>query len=242
MIGKGVEILNEEKKNDAAAKKYICDSGFLKAKCVQYKLEYAMPYQNFTGIAGFERLTRYHPFCDSLDKDAVAVIDLSEWIGHEQEEYLEVFCKYLHDYNWGFYRFSYVFTVGAADKYRIMALYRLLSSYLEEGRIVEDNTMTDEGAMQEYLMKEYPVNRALAKKLAHIFVSSKIKGYALLKTVMDDFTWRMKGPKACMITEGQVKKSFRKLGDSKFCILFQKAAEDWRKECIGPQAAREEAV
>ena len=44
-----------------------------------------------------------------------AAIDLSEWEGHETEEYLEIFMKFIHDYT-GYFNFKYIFITGCIEK------------------------------------------------------------------------------------------------------------------------------
>ena len=89
--------------NDTAALHYLRNHAvYREAKCVLYQLQYVPPYEKFEGICKLGEKTKYHPFADPIQKEATAVIDLSEWIGHEQEAYLETFCKFLHDYDWSF--------------------------------------------------------------------------------------------------------------------------------------------
>lgn len=217
-------VLTGIKDNDSLVENYVRNHGYEKEKCTQYKLEYTPPYQNFNGISYFERITQYRPFQDPIQKKAVAVIDLSDWIGHEKEEYLEIFCKFLHDYDWSFYRYEYVFTVGNADRAKVKELYGLISEYLCEGKILEDRTMTDERSMSEYLISEFPIDQNLAEKLAYVFISNKIRGYVQLNMVMKDFVERLQYEKDSIITEKQVSKEFEKLENSKLIALFGKDA------------------
>lgn len=137
-------LITGEADNDTAALRYIQGhEAYREAKCVLYQLEYVPPYyETFKGIRDFQELTKYHAFHDPIQKEAAAVIDLSEWIGHEQESYLEIFCKFLHDYDWAFYQYVYIFTVGEADRKTAEKLYALLDRYLEEGEIVEMENRT----------------------------------------------------------------------------------------------------
>lgn len=223
-------ILTGMKDNDTMVENYVRRHGFEEAKCVQYKLEYTPPYENFTGISYFEIMTQYRPFTDPIQKKAVAVIDLSEWIGHEEEEYLEIFCKFLHDYDWSFYQYEYVFTVGDADRMKMKKLYAVLSEYLDKGNIVEDRTMTDEKSMAKYLVSAFPVNKTLAAKLSHIFVDNKIKGYVQLHMVMKDFVARVQSNKGSLLTEKKVKEKFAELENSKLMILFEDDVRKWKAE------------
>lgn len=223
-------FLTGKKDNDVAVENYVRKYGYDESKCVHCKLEYTPPYQNFTGIAYFERLTQYRPFSDSIQKKAVAIIDLSEWVGHEKEEYLEIFCKFLHDYDWSFYRYEYVFTVGEANREKTIELYALVSEYLCEGRIVEDRTLTDEKSMSDYLMAAYPINKVLSTKLSRIFIRNKIKGYTQLKMIMNDLVERMQYRKSNLITEQLLWNSFEKLENSKLAILFNSDMRKWKDE------------
>lgn len=138
--------------NDTAALRYIqSQEVYREAKCVLYQLQYVPPYETFKGIMDFQDIIKYHPFSDPIQKEAAAVIDLSEWIGHEQEEYLEIFCKFLHDYDLEFYEYAYIFTVGTADRKTAEKLYTLLDRYLEEGEIVEtERRILPEGEHHAY--------------------------------------------------------------------------------------------
>lgn len=215
--------------NDTAIARYVRNQGYKDVKLVLYKLEYVPPFQNFGGIALFEQMTKYRPFVDSIQKKAVAVIDLSEWIGHEKEEYIEVFCKFLHDYDWSFHRYEYVFTVGAADKEAIRELYNLMAKYLGEDDIVEDRTMSDEKEMAKYLADEFPVDSSLAKQLSHIFVKNEIGGIAQMNTVMENFLTCIPCKKGKRLTEDKVFKAMHKLENSKLGILYKKDIDEWKQ-------------
>lgn len=234
-------FLTGREDNDTAAENYVRNHGYDGAKCVQYKLEYTPPYEKFTGIADFERITQYRPFCDPIQKKAAAIIDLSEWIGHEKDQYLEIFYKFLHDYDWSFYKYEYVFTAGKADRSQIKEVYTLAEQYLCEGGIEEDRTMTSEKEMTKYLSSRFPVDRALAEKLSTIFISGQIKGYPQLNTVMEDFIRRMQWREGKVLSEKQAGKMLARLKGSKMDNLFGKSVMEWREEYM-EEMDKEEAV
>lgn len=223
-------FLTGTKDNDTAAENYVRNHGFKNAKLIQYKLEYTPPYQNFNSISYFERITQFRPFTDPIQKKAVAIIDLSEWIGHEKEEYLEIFCKFLHDYDWSFYRYEYVFTFGDADRVKVKEMYRLFSEYLCNGQIEEDNVMTDVNSMMKYLMAAFPVDKALSLKLSHIFVNNRIRSYVQLNMVMKDLMNRLQCVDGELLTEAIVSKKLDTLKDSKLTILFEKDMKEWKDQ------------
>lgn len=222
--------LTGRKDNDTAVENYVRTHGYNDLKCVFFKLEYTPPYKDFRAIADFMAITQYHPFRDPSFKKAAAVIDLSEWIGHENEENLEIFLKFLHDYDWSFYRYEYVFTVGDADKSKIKAIYAVVDEYLCKGHIYEDKTLTDEKSMSVYLYENYPVNRALAERLSYIFVANKINGYAQIHTVMEDFIERADLKRKTVLTERQAGILLGKWETCKLQTLFEKDVMEWKKE------------
>lgn len=112
---------------------------------IVFGLPYTAPYNVFTGIKEFQLETKYRPFTDGASKHAVAVIDVTEWLGHEDEEYLEVFMKFLHDYDATFFDFNYVFTARDADVKEIEAMFELAAEYFVDGEYIiqKDNNKFD---------------------------------------------------------------------------------------------------
>ncbi len=67
------------------------------AEITPYCFKYIMPYDTFPNLRrSYECQIGYIPF--GPEKRCVT-IDLTEWIGHESEEYLDIFLKYLADHN-----------------------------------------------------------------------------------------------------------------------------------------------
>lgn len=96
--------------------------------------QYTAPYEPFVEILNFQKVSAYRPFKDSLSKKKVIAIDLKEWIGHENEEYLHIFFKFLHDAPLPF-AYEYIFTVGGAGYEEAKPLHALMKKYLEEGEV-----------------------------------------------------------------------------------------------------------
>jgi len=77
--------------NDTAVMNYIRSlKGYEDCPYMFFKLHYVPPYQEFDYIKEFQCKSRFKPFVDAARHRKIAVIDLSEWVGHETEEYLEV--------------------------------------------------------------------------------------------------------------------------------------------------------
>ena len=134
---------------------------------------------------------KYRPFEDSTDAFKYAAIDLSEWEGHETEEYLEIFMKFIHDYT-GYFNFKYIFITGCIEKGHIKNLSHLLHRYLGVGEVLMDKTFMDEKVMSTYIANKYNVEKSASKRLASCFLDDRIGGYAELEMIMQDTKDRLK--------------------------------------------------
>lgn len=97
---------------------------------LHFKAEYVPPYEQMKLVKRFQ-LTERRLF--PLGESACAVVDMTEWVGHEREEYLDVFVKFLHDNH----RHRYVFTAAGHDKaeckWLFLKLRCLFAIALEQG-------------------------------------------------------------------------------------------------------------
>lgn len=220
------------KDNDAGVMHYIRkQKGYKNIPCLFFKLCYTAPYQNFQSIREFQYETKYRPFSEkSNQKKALVVMDVAEWIGKENEEYFEIFCKFLHDYHTTFYQFEYMFTVADADRGKIKGLYKMISQYLGEGKIAEDRTLTDVKEMSEYLMDTYPVDRVPAERLASIFCHKGMKGLSQLDAIMMDLMEYMQPGEREKVTESQLLSHYKSLENSNFGILYEEELKRWKQE------------
>lgn len=220
------------KDNDAGVMRYIREQkGYKNIPCLFFKLCYTAPYQNFQSIREFQYEMKYRPFSEkSNQKKALVVMDVAEWIGKENEEYFEIFCKFLHDYHTTFYQFEYMFTVADADRGKIKGLYKMISQYLGEGKIAEDRTLTDVKEMSEYLMDTYPVDRVPAERLASIFCHKGMKGLSQLDTIMMNLMGYMHPGEREKVTESQLLSHYKSLENSKFGILYEEELKKWKQE------------
>lgn len=112
---------------DAAVIRIIGEHPYL-----MFCLPYTAPYEEFHSIKEFQRESRYRPFCEEDERKKIAVIDLQGWAGHEQEEYLEIFIKFLHDRQ-SFFHYEYVFKVRESDRTGLGKLDRLMRQFLRGG-------------------------------------------------------------------------------------------------------------
>ena len=182
--------------NDSAIKRLVGDKPYM---C--YKLLYTPPYQEFMGIKQFQLEARYRPFEDSTQAEKYAAVDLSDWIGHETEEYLELFMMFIHDYDTSYFNFKYIFVSSCTDQNHIRKLFQLASRYLPAGEMLLDKTFMDEKVLASYMVKKYDIASNISDKLALCFLKGGMKGYAELELVMQDILCRAECQRITSIQE-----------------------------------------
>ena len=96
-----------------------------------FHLAYTPPFQPFEGIKQFQKMAAYRPFVDGLWKRKVVAVNLEEWIGHEKENYLEIFLRFLYDYD-SFFIFEYIFLTRDVKEQELEPLKKLVKQYLGE--------------------------------------------------------------------------------------------------------------
>jgi len=88
-----------------------------------------MPYDNFDGIRNIQLAVRKHDLFET--PPVIVAVDLSEWLGHEQDEYFISTIRFCCDHsNW-----KYIFTIRGEFGRRAKDMYQLISSYMK-GRLI----------------------------------------------------------------------------------------------------------
>jgi len=99
---------------------------------VFFKLGYVPPYEEFRELKQLQLRTKN---ADLFGGDAYIIMDLSEWVRHETEEYFSVTMKYLHDQS---YKWRYIFTVGNNSLNAVKPMLNVIKCYLH-GEVHEDS-------------------------------------------------------------------------------------------------------
>lgn len=99
------------------------------APAVYQKLLYCAPFEPFQGLRQLELQLRNATGLRACYRGIVA-LDLSEWVGHEQEEYLHITLKYLHDHR---HLWKCIFLAGNRDLPQITPLLQAAAQYLQPG-------------------------------------------------------------------------------------------------------------
>lgn len=84
--------------------------------CVCYKMPYVPPYETFRELRNLILRVREHTGLRA-DYRGIVAVDVSQWLGHEQEEYFTVLLKYLYDHR-GRWRAALVLNRSKPDRTR----------------------------------------------------------------------------------------------------------------------------
>lgn len=164
-----VLLITNANDNDIAAER-TANAG---RSVIHHKLCYVPIYKEFGELKEIQLKLKGHiPFSS---RKVCAIIDISEWEGHENEEYFTVALKFFHDMR---DRMSYVFTVGELNEKEAAGLFLKLRCYLL-GVIETDRTLTDRDRLTAYLVSQC-IEAKSAKLLAEMLMR---KDMAPIRTI-----------------------------------------------------------
>lgn len=179
---------------------------------IYYKSRYTPPFEQFRELKNLLLLVRD---MDDISAENTIAVDLSEWIGHEQEEYLTVMLKFLHDQrdHW-----RYIFTVGSCGRTEVTRLYIKLKTYLT-GCIIEDRTFMGRDELKNYLVTNHHMQRGAAAVFAGLFLSRDFRterGYEILEGIIAELEHFTGGKRIGMAAL----RDYLSRGDSLMCLLM----------------------
>ncbi len=151
-------------------------------KPIYYKTRYTPPYENFEEL---RRLLLRVKSVDEVNAENTIAVDISEWEGHENEEYFTVMLKYFHDQcdHW-----AYIFTVGNLSAERASGLYLMLKSYLKGG-IVYDHTFDSAEFLSAYIYENYNTTPLLCERLSDLLMQKEFRdhlGFEFMESILDE--------------------------------------------------------
>ena len=153
---------------------------------VYHKLLYTAPFERFEGLRELVLKTREAAGLNACYQ-GIAALDLSEWLGHEQEEYLKISLEFLHDHrkDW-----RILFTFGAAGPDRILRLMQAAAPFLRPS-IRQLQLFRNEGLLQDYLTAQSPVllqPRACDLLSKTLMASPALHNCALVLQILEDLS------------------------------------------------------
>ena len=167
-------------------------------RVLEFTLPYAPPYEDFGGIRELQlAVRRMGPF----PPEALA-LDLTEWVGHEEEEWFEITAMYLHDHRdlWNF-----LFLVREREAGDCAALFFTLRAFLV-GELREDRTFADPTELSAYFTGHCPIDTDAADRLALILMrpnARMLRSYPRLNALTEELA------KNGRITESRVLEAMR---------------------------------
>lgn len=149
---------------------------------VRCRISYVQPFEDFGEIKKLQtRLSR----SEYIKGRAVScLLDLSEWIGHEKEEYFILLLKYLHDHRSLMFL---IFTVGEHTEEQAGELYFRLRCFLR-GSIATDMIFINTSALCGYIEGKRFSHDA-ANLLAELIMSdamSELRSYPVTDMICAD--------------------------------------------------------
>lgn len=150
-------------------------------RILEFTLPYAPPYEDFRGIRELQLAVRR---MGAFPPEALA-LDLTEWVGHEEEEWFEITAMYLHDHR---HLWNFLFLVRERDAGDCAALFFTLRAFLV-GEMREDRTFADPALLAAYLMEHHPTDLDAADRLASILMrpnARMLRSYPRVNALLEE--------------------------------------------------------
>lgn len=96
------------------------------------------------------------------------IINLSEWIGHEKEDYFIISTKFFFDMR---HKWKYIFTINSKDACAIKDMFILFRSYKMFGTLELDKNWETAESLEEHIAKDFNWSSGSASLLAKILFS-----------------------------------------------------------------------
>lgn len=138
-------------------------------KPMLHKMNYTMPFSEFWGIKEIQLAVKtFDPFNEG---DIVLAIDVSDWAGHEDEEYFVSTVRFLYDHK---EKWKYLFVLRAASEKDALGMFLTIRQYMS-GRIHKDEKWDSEEKLAEYLEKSEMFTPAAADVFGRIVLLDKFE-------------------------------------------------------------------
>lgn len=150
---------------------------------LKYKIPYAMPYENYDGIRKLQlKYQQEGYFCK---EDVWALLDISEWIGHDEEDFFDITLKYLYDHRSDM---KFLFVVHGYTKKECLPLYLKLRCYMN-GNIKEDKTFFNTTNLSLYINQTFSVGKNESIFLAELISEKEMvffRNYSAIESLINE--------------------------------------------------------
>ena len=148
-------------------------------RILEFTLPYAPPYEDFGGIRELQLAVRR---MGAFPPEALA-LDLTEWVGHEEEEWFEIAAMYLHDHRnlW-----NYVFLAREHSASECGTAYFILRTFLT-GEMREDASFATREALAACIRSRACITPDAADELAGMLLVPQarlLRSYPRLDTLL----------------------------------------------------------
>lgn len=158
-----VLIVTEGNADDSLIREYSEDP-------VMYKLPYVPPYGEFD-LKGIQLAVRSKDIFQQSTVDLM--IDLTDWSGHEKEEYFVTTLKFLYDHKdvW-----KYVFVMNEKSQNKARNMFIASRMYMQ-GDLVFQEKWNDEITLAQYIRKKYSLRKDVADAFAKLMYQGEFNEY-----------------------------------------------------------------
>lgn len=148
-----------------------------------FKLHYVPPYEDLKKMLSELQIKerKKNTFGDNI----TLALDVTEWVGKEDDEYFSVIVKFLTDMS---SRWNYIFTVNMTRAECIHPMFCFLRQYMQ-GDELKDSVWKNKISLEEYLMTSLNYSRSAASILSDLVLHPKMERYRsnnILETITEE--------------------------------------------------------
>lgn len=136
-----------------------------------FKLQYIPPYEDLKKLLSDLQIKerKINIFSDNI----TLVLDITEWVGKEADEYFAIIVKYLSDMS---FRWNYIFTVNLKMAECMHPMFCFLRQFMQ-GEEIKDSVWESKDSLGLFLMKSLNYSSAAANILSNLFLHPKMENY-----------------------------------------------------------------
>lgn len=136
-----------------------------------FKLRYIPPYEDLKKLLSELQIKerKKNTFGDNI----TLALDITEWVGKEDDEYFSVIVKFLSDMS---SRWNYIFTVNMTRAECVHPMFCFLRQYMQ-GDEVKDSVWKNKNSLEKYLLTSLNYSPTAASILSNLFLHPQMEKY-----------------------------------------------------------------
>lgn len=147
-----------------------------------FRLPYTPPYEQYNGLR--KLLLQIRKKSNSEIPETL-VIDLTEWLEHDKDEFFDITVKFLYDHK---DIYNYIFVIRNCDQRKYNALFVKIRTFMP-GNITKDLTFTDEQHLEKYISCSCKIDSKALKLLSAIIMhdsADQLRSYTVIDNLTDE--------------------------------------------------------